>query len=95
MTADRRRPRAVLLVANAAAPYSRGLRVARSLAAAGYEVEIAAVAEGEQPLEEHDGAVLLRRYRPRGPWVHRAALPAGPATGARRWIIRGHRAAGR
>ena len=37
--------RAVLLVANSAAPYSRGLRVARSLAAEGWEVEIAAVAE--------------------------------------------------
>lgn len=90
-----RRPRAVLLVANAAAPYSRGLRVARSLAAAGYDVEIAAVAEGDLPLEERDGDVLIRRYRPRGPWLRRTTPPASPATGYRRWIIRGHRAAGR
>ena len=94
MTA-RARPRAVLLVANAAAPYSRGLRVARSLAAAGYDVEIAAVAEGDHPLEERDGAVLVRRYRPHGPWVRRAASPSGPAHGLRRWIIRVHRALGR
>ena len=42
------RRRAVLLVANSAAPYSRGLRVARSLVEAGWDVEIAAVA-GDQP----------------------------------------------
>lgn len=66
------RPRAVVLVANAAAPYSRGLRVARSLAGAGYDVEIAAVAEGDHPLEERDaaaGSVVVRRYRPRGVWA--------------------------
>ncbi len=89
------RPRAVLLVANAAAPYSRGLRVARSLAAAGYDVEIAAVAEGDHPREEVDGGVLVRRYAPRGPWIRRARPPVGPATGMRRWIIRAHRALGR
>jgi glycosyltransferase involved in cell wall biosynthesis len=66
------RPRAVVLVANEAAPYSRGLRVARSLAAAGYEVEIAAVAGRDLPVEERDGAVLLRRYRPRGMWARYA-----------------------
>ncbi len=64
------RPRAVLLVANAAAPYSRGLRVARSLAGAGWDVEIAAVAEpgGTEPLEETDtrSAATIRRYRPSG-----------------------------
>lgn len=68
-----RRPRAVVLVANAAAPYSRGLRVARSLAGAGYEVEIAAVAEGDHSAEERDPAadsgVVTRRYRPRGLWA--------------------------
>ncbi len=67
------KPRAVVLVANPAAPYSRGLRVARSLAAAGYEVEIAAVADGRQSLEERDGegegAVVIRRYRPSGTWA--------------------------
>ena len=53
------RRRAVVLVANAAAPYSRGLRGARSLAAAGYEVEIAALAEPADPSlprEERDEA---------------------------------------
>ncbi|MFZ5853345.1 MAG: glycosyltransferase [Chloroflexota bacterium] len=73
------KPRAVVLVANPAAPYSRGLRVARSLAGAGYEVEIAAVApggaaDGTLPLEERDGAaaesaVVTWRYRPAGPWA--------------------------
>jgi glycosyltransferase involved in cell wall biosynthesis len=58
----------VILVANTAAPYSRGLRVARSLADAGYHVEIAATTGGNLPLEEHDGDVVTRRYRPRGRW---------------------------
>ncbi len=93
--ADRARPRAVLLVANAAAPYSRGLRVARSLAEAGYAVEIAALDDGAHPRQESDAGVLVHRYTPRGPWVKRSAPPAGPATGLRRWIIRGHRALGR
>jgi len=72
------RPRAVVLVANEAAPYSRGLRVARSLAAAGYEVEIAAVVGPNLPDEERDGDVLLRRYRPKGMWARYATgRPAG------------------
>ena len=63
-----RRPRAVLLVANQAHPYSRALRVARSLAAAGYEVEIAAVA-GEAPARERDGDIEIRRCAPSGRWA--------------------------
>lgn len=66
-----RRPRAVLLVANTAAPYSRSLRVARSLAAAGWEVEIAAVAGPGLPAEEVDArepAIVTRRYAPSGPF---------------------------
>ncbi len=63
-----RRPRALLLVANAAAPYSRALRVARTLATDGFEVEIAAVADPSLPETEDEGAVVLRRYRPRGIW---------------------------
>lgn len=63
-----RRPRALLLVANAAAPYSRALRVARTLAADGFEVEIAAVADPSLPDSEHDGPIVLRRYRQRGMW---------------------------
>lgn len=73
----------MLLVANSAAPYSRGLRVARSLAAAGWEVEIAAVAADDAPLEERDGDVLIRRYQPSGRWVRWAERPKG-ATSARR-----------
>jgi glycosyltransferase involved in cell wall biosynthesis len=61
--------RAFLLVANPAAPYSRGLRVARSLAAAGWSVEIAATTGDGQPTQEVDGAVVIHRYRPRGPWA--------------------------
>jgi glycosyltransferase involved in cell wall biosynthesis len=78
--------RAVLLVANSAAPYSRGLRVARSLAGAGWEVEIAAVAADDAPLEERDGDVLIRRYKPSGRWVRWAERPkaAGSASRVRR-----------
>ncbi len=75
------RPRAVLLVANTAAPYSRGLRVARSLAGAGWEVEIAAVAGDGVPREERDGGVVVRRYHPSGPlrrWVGQPPPPRPP-----------------
>ena len=75
------RPRAVLLVANTAAPYSRGLRVARSLAEAGWDVEIAAVAGGDEPLEERDGAIHTRRYVPSGRlrrWVGQPPPPSPP-----------------
>jgi glycosyltransferase involved in cell wall biosynthesis len=72
------RRRAVLLVANTAAPYSRGLRVARSLAAAGWEVEIAAVTGPEVPIEERDGDVVTRRYRPSGPLKRWSGLPPPP-----------------
>jgi glycosyltransferase involved in cell wall biosynthesis len=77
------RRRAVLLVANAAAPYSRGLRVARSLASAGWDVEIAALAADGAPLEERDADILVRRYVPSGRWVGRAERPSG-TTSARR-----------
>lgn len=72
------RPRAVLLVANTAAPYSRGLRVARSLAGAGWDVEIAAIAGDEAPREERDGAVTTRRYVPSGPLRRWIGLPPPP-----------------
>lgn len=77
------RRRAVLLVANSASPYSRGLRVARSLADAGWAVEIAAVADGDAPLEERDGDVLIRRYRPSGCWVGWAERPQAAASSSR------------
>lgn len=77
------RRRAVLLVANPAAPYSRGLRVARSLAAAGWEVEIAAVAGDDQPREERDGEIRIRRYVPSGRWVGWAERPAAATSPSR------------
>ena len=85
------RRRAVLLVANAAAPYSRGLRVARSLQAAGWDVEIAAVDDGRHPAEEDDAGVRVRRYRPRGRWARwQTDAPRSSARGPRarlaRWV---------
>ena len=79
-------PRAVLLVANAAAPYSRGLRVARSLAAAGWEVEIAAVASDGQPSRERLGRIEIIRYVPRGPFARLARSTARRAGPIRRLI---------
>ena len=73
-----RRGRAVLLVANTAAPYSRGLRVARSLAEAGWQVEIAAVAGHDRPETEHDGEILIHRYRPSGPFARWVGQPPPP-----------------
>ena len=53
---------------NPAAPYSRGLRIARALDAEGYAVEIAAVAVDGLPDREVDGTIEIRRYRPSGPF---------------------------
>ena len=50
--APRARPRAVVLVGGPAAPYSRAIRIARSLAAEGFAVEIAAVAAPGLPERE-------------------------------------------
>ena len=77
-TSVARRPRAVLLVANTAAPYSRGLRVARSLTEAGWQVEIAAVAGDGQPAAERQGEVLVHRYRPSGPFARWVGQPPPP-----------------
>jgi len=65
--------RAVVLVGNPAAPYSRGLRIARSLAGEGYEVEIAAIAADGVPDLELDGAITIRRYPSIGPFAGFAA----------------------
>ncbi|HET9614927.1 MAG TPA: glycosyltransferase [Candidatus Limnocylindrales bacterium] len=73
--------RAVVLVGNPAAPYSRSLRIARTLDAAGFEVEIAAVAGGSAPLEEREGPILVRRYRPSGPFAGMAVAAADPGGG--------------
>ena len=77
--------RAVLLVANNAAPYSRGLRVARSLAEAGWAVEIAAAADPDLPDVEHDGPIVIRRHAPSGwPERLRRALPRRDQRGSMR-----------
>ena len=75
------RRRAVILVGNPANPYSRAIRIGRTLTARGYDVEIAApLAEG-LPETEHDGPLVIRRYRPTGTFArlsatYRATAPA-------------------
>ena len=76
--------RAVILVGNPANPYSRAIRVGRTLAANGYDVEIAApIAAGAAELER-DGPLVIRRYRPSGPFAALAATyrasPPRPVT---------------
>lgn len=56
------RRRAVIVVPNPAAPYSRALRIARSLAAHGFDTEIVAVAADGLPREERHGDVVLHRH---------------------------------
>jgi glycosyltransferase involved in cell wall biosynthesis len=75
--------RAVVLVANPAAPYSRGLRIARALVDEGFAVEIAAIAVPGLPESELDGAIQIRRYRPSGPFARIAATYAGTTATAR------------
>jgi glycosyltransferase involved in cell wall biosynthesis len=74
--------RAVVLVGGPARPYSRALRIARTLAGEGYEVEIAAISTTGAPEVERDGPVTVRRYVPSGPFArfatHHIALDAGP-----------------
>ncbi len=79
--------RAVVLVGNPAAPYSRSLRIARALADEGFSVEIAAVAADGVPEAEADDDVSIRRYRPTGPFASMAATyraAPGPAVARRR-----------
>jgi glycosyltransferase involved in cell wall biosynthesis len=71
VTADR--PRAVVLVGNPVNPYSRAIRVGRTLTDAGYDVEIAATTEPGAALEQRDGALLIRRYAPSGVFAGLAA----------------------
>jgi glycosyltransferase involved in cell wall biosynthesis len=68
------RRRAVVLVGNAAWPYSRALRIGRALDGLGYGVEIAAVAEADVPDHEMVGPIAYRRYRASGVF---ASLTAG------------------
>ena len=71
--------RAVVLVGNPAAPYSRALRIARTLVTAGYTVEISAVAAPGLPDREAGEGWTIRRYAPSGPWarIGRSAGGAG------------------
>lgn len=75
--------RAVVLVGNPAAPYSRGLRIARALVAEGFAVEIAAVAGEGVPDRDTDGPVAIRRYRPSGWSARMAATYRDPNARAR------------
>ena len=67
------RRRAVVLVGNPANPYSRAIRVGRTLTELGYDVEIAAVHEDGAPSDERDGDLRIRRYRPSGLYASMAA----------------------
>ena len=80
MSRDARR--AVVLVGGPARPYSRALRIARTLVGEGYDVEIAAISTSGAAEVERDGPVTFRRYVPSGPFArfaaHHVALDAGP-----------------
>ena len=69
----RPRRRAVILVGNPANPYSRAIRIGRTLTEAGYDVEIAATTEEGAPLEQRDGDLVIRRYPPSGIFASMAA----------------------
>ena len=68
--------RAVILVGNPANPYSRAIRIGRTLVEQGFEVEIAATFEEGAPPEERHGDIILRRYRPSG-WFAGVAATYG------------------
>lgn len=68
-----KRRRAVILVGNPANPYSRAIRIGRTLVEQGFEVEIAATFEEGAPLEERHGKIVLRRYPSSGRFASVAA----------------------
>lgn len=68
--------RAVILVGNPASPYSRAIRLARTLARQGYRVEIAAVAAPNLPDREIGDGWELRRYAPAGFWERFGRSPS-------------------
>jgi glycosyltransferase involved in cell wall biosynthesis len=77
------RPRAVILVGSPANPYSRALRLGRTLQATGYDTEIAATHEPGLPLEETDGPLRIRRYPASGVFARAyRAVRASTAPGA-------------
>jgi len=63
----------VILVGNPANPYSRAIRIGRTLVGEGYDVEIAATSEAGAPLEQRDGELVIRRYPPSGIFAGMAA----------------------
>lgn len=69
--------RAVVLVGNPAAPYSRALKVGRALAARGFATEIAAIAAAGLPRREADGELSIERYAPSGLFARLGALFPG------------------
>ncbi len=72
----------MILVGNPANPYSRAIRLGRTLAANGYDVEIAAPTAEGIPELEHDGDLVIRRYRPTGMFARLAATYRGKASSA-------------
>ena len=74
-------PRAVVLVGNPVAPYSRALRIARTLDGLGYAVEIACVAGPGLPAVEDGEGYVLRRYVPSSRWLGRSSLGRPNARG--------------
>ncbi len=65
-----------MLVHNPVAPYSRALRIARSLESEGWEVLIAGTAREGLPADELDGGVRIVRVAPAGP-LARFVFPSG------------------
>jgi glycosyltransferase involved in cell wall biosynthesis len=63
----------VILVGNPAHPYSRAIRLGRTLTSLGYDVEIAATQGPGLAGEERDGELLIRRYPPSGRFAEDAA----------------------
>ena len=88
-TAPRRR--AVVLVGSPANPYSRAIRIGRTLVGMGYDVEIAATHQDGVSDEVQDGDLRIRRYPPIGWWASRAARydgVTGPRTTSRWRVVR-------
>jgi glycosyltransferase involved in cell wall biosynthesis len=73
--------RAIVLVHNPVAPYSRALRIARSLESEGWEVLIAGTAREGLPREELDGTIRIVRVAPAGP-LARFVAPSGGSPAA-------------
>jgi len=71
--------RAIVLVHNPVAPYSRALRIARSLESEGWEVLIAGTARAGLPAEEQDGGIRIVRVPAAGPLARFVVPPGGRA----------------